>query len=74
MNFFLFLIEYTDMEEKKIFFITCPECKQKVPMQSEYKPFCSYRCKIKDLAKWSDGSYSLAGEFSSTTFEDDENQ
>lgn len=61
------------MKEKKLF-ILCPGCKKKVDYSlSEYKPFCSYRCKIKDLAKWSDGSFSLIGEQTSLpVFEDDE--
>ena len=50
------------MKEKKIFFVICPKCKQKTSSQSHYKPFCSERCKTTDLAKWSDGSYSLEEE------------
>ena len=50
------------MNEKKLF-IHCPFCSKKINYYlAKYKPFCSERCKIKDLAKWSDGSYTLAGE------------
>jgi endogenous inhibitor of DNA gyrase (YacG/DUF329 family) len=60
------------MKEKKLF-IVCPECRKKLDAsKTEYKPFCSRLCKIKDLAKWSDGSYSLAGEPTVLITEDDE--
>ena len=55
------------MSEKDIF-ILCPFCSKKFNYyQAKYKPFCSQRCKIQDLAKWSDGSYTLEGESVSTT-------
>jgi endogenous inhibitor of DNA gyrase (YacG/DUF329 family) len=27
-----------------------------------WRPFCSKRCKLQDLAQWTDGSYRLPGE------------
>jgi len=27
-----------------------------------WRPFCSERCKLQDLARWADGTYRLAGE------------
>jgi endogenous inhibitor of DNA gyrase (YacG/DUF329 family) len=27
-----------------------------------WRPFCSERCKLQDLARWADGSYRLPGE------------
>jgi len=38
---------------------TCPICKKESSPQSEDAPFCSNRCRIIDLARWSDGSYSI---------------
>jgi endogenous inhibitor of DNA gyrase (YacG/DUF329 family) len=31
-------------------------------MDAAWRPFCSERCKIQDLARWADGSYRVAGE------------
>ena len=30
----------------------CPHCKAKLPEASEFRPFCSERCKMADLGKW----------------------
>jgi endogenous inhibitor of DNA gyrase (YacG/DUF329 family) len=27
-----------------------------------YRPFCSERCKLLDLARWADGTYRIPGE------------
>jgi endogenous inhibitor of DNA gyrase (YacG/DUF329 family) len=27
-----------------------------------WRPFCSERCKLQDLAKWAEGTYTVAGE------------
>jgi endogenous inhibitor of DNA gyrase (YacG/DUF329 family) len=27
-----------------------------------WRPFCSERCKLQDLARWADGSYTVAAE------------
>jgi endogenous inhibitor of DNA gyrase (YacG/DUF329 family) len=27
-----------------------------------WRPFCSERCKLQDLARWADGTYRVAGE------------
>ena len=39
----------------------CVFCR-KHPVDPEWHPFCSERCKVQDLAKWADGSYSIAAE------------
>jgi endogenous inhibitor of DNA gyrase (YacG/DUF329 family) len=28
----------------------------------KWRPFCSARCKLQDLAKWADGSYAIPDE------------
>jgi hypothetical protein len=28
----------------------------------EWRPFCSERCKLQDLARWADGAYRVAAE------------
>ena len=35
----------------------CPICGK--PRQRAYRPFCSARCRDRDLAKWLDGSYAV---------------
>lgn len=32
------------------------------PIDPDWRPFCSERCKLLDLAKWVDGTYRVAGE------------
>ena len=45
----------------------CPEqakcvfCRRH-PVDPAWRPFCSERCKIQDLAKWVDGSYAIPGD------------
>lgn len=38
---------------------SCPICKK--PRSEEFKPFCSSRCKDRDLAQWFNGGYSVPG-------------
>jgi endogenous inhibitor of DNA gyrase (YacG/DUF329 family) len=33
----------------------CPCCDK--PMETEFRPFCSLRCKQIDLGRWLDGTY-----------------
>ncbi len=41
----------------------CPICKREVIFEGNpFRPFCSERCKLLDLAKWVDGSYRVPGE------------
>ena len=37
----------------------CPICKK--PRTHEYTPFCSQRCKDRDLAQWFGDGYSVPG-------------
>ena len=39
----------------------CVYCR-KHPIDPEWRPFCSERCKLQDLAKWADGSYRVAAD------------
>jgi len=39
----------------------CVFCRRQ-PVDSAWRPFCSERCKIQDLARWADGSYKVPGE------------
>jgi endogenous inhibitor of DNA gyrase (YacG/DUF329 family) len=38
----------------------CVFCRRH-PVDPEWRPFCSKRCKIQDLARWADGTYRAAG-------------
>jgi uncharacterized protein len=35
---------------------------RKQPVEPAWRPFCSERCRLQDLARWADGSYRLPGE------------
>ena len=37
----------------------CPICSK--PRQAEHAPFCSARCRDRDLLKWLDDGYALPG-------------
>jgi endogenous inhibitor of DNA gyrase (YacG/DUF329 family) len=39
----------------------CVFCRQRA-VDAAWRPFCSERCKIRDLARWADGSYAVPGE------------
>jgi endogenous inhibitor of DNA gyrase (YacG/DUF329 family) len=38
----------------------CVFCR-KHPVDPRWRPFCSERCKLQDLAKWAEGSYRVSG-------------
>ena len=44
--------------------VHCPTCDKVVEWteKSEWKPFCSERCKLIDLGAWADESYTIKGE------------
>jgi len=49
----------------------CVFCRRE-PVDPAWRPFCSERCKIQDLARWADGAYRVAGEpVSQPTGDDD---
>ena len=39
--------------------VRCPNCG--APAVSEFRPFCSGRCKDVDLSRWLSGSYAIPG-------------
>ncbi|MEP7353570.1 MAG: DNA gyrase inhibitor YacG [Acidobacteriota bacterium] len=39
----------------------CPICKKTVQITDPFMPFCSDRCRIQDLANWSDEKYVVSG-------------
>src|SRR5438552_19162378 len=49
----------TDRIERSL----CVFCRRH-PVDSAWRPFCSERCKIQDLARWADGAYRVPGETS----------
>jgi endogenous inhibitor of DNA gyrase (YacG/DUF329 family) len=38
---------------------SCPICKEPLPAEPAYAPFCSKRCKQIDLGKWLGGDYAI---------------
>lgn len=48
---------------EKALWIHCPTCKKKFEYKSsEFRPFCTERCRMVDLGHWFEESYSVAGE------------
>jgi uncharacterized protein len=39
----------------------CVLCRRR-PVDPAFRPFCSERCRIMDLARWAEGSYHVPGE------------
>jgi uncharacterized protein len=39
----------------------CVFCRRQ-PVEPAWRPFCSERCKLQDLARWAEGSYRVAAE------------
>jgi endogenous inhibitor of DNA gyrase (YacG/DUF329 family) len=39
----------------------CVYCRRR-PVEARFRPFCSERCRLLDLAAWTDGTYRVAGE------------
>jgi uncharacterized protein len=37
-------------------------CCRRQPVDPAWRPFCSRRCKLQDLARWAEGQYRIAGE------------
>ena len=38
------------------------EAARRQPVEPRFRPFCSERCRLQDLARWVDGDYRVAGE------------
>jgi endogenous inhibitor of DNA gyrase (YacG/DUF329 family) len=39
----------------------CVFCRR-LPVDLDWRPFCSERCRLQDLARWADGSYAIRGD------------
>jgi len=39
----------------------CAMCRTR-PVDPQWRPFCSERCRNEDLARWADGTYRMPGE------------
>jgi uncharacterized protein len=39
----------------------CVLCRRQ-PVDPRWRPFCSQRCQIQDLARWADGRYTVPGD------------
>ncbi|MCC7415763.1 MAG: DNA gyrase inhibitor YacG [Acidobacteria bacterium] len=39
----------------------CVFCRRQ-PIDPGWRPFCSRRCKVQDLARWAEGAYRVPGE------------
>ena len=48
--------EYLSLMERP-----CVYCRRH-PVDPAWRPFCSERCKLQDLARWADGSYRVPAE------------
>jgi endogenous inhibitor of DNA gyrase (YacG/DUF329 family) len=42
------------------------------PVEAKWRPFCSERCQLLDLAKWADGGYRVPAKPSADADADDE--
>ncbi len=40
----------------------CPQCRQAIPAETGFAPFCSERCKLLDLGAWAAEKYKIAAE------------
>ena len=55
----------------KIIKVKCPNCSDQFSYySSDFRPFCSERCKMVDMGKWFDESYSIKGRDNSVYIED----
>jgi endogenous inhibitor of DNA gyrase (YacG/DUF329 family) len=48
------------MSRKRTVKVRCPICKKAVKSTDPYFPFCSDRCRVIDLGKWSSGEYVIS--------------
>jgi len=51
--------------------IECVFCRRR-PVDPRWRPFCSDRCRIQDLARWADGTYAIPDETSAQPEDADE--
>ncbi|HEV7642603.1 MAG TPA: DNA gyrase inhibitor YacG [Pyrinomonadaceae bacterium] len=51
--------------------VNCPNCGKQIEWsESEYRPFCSQKCKLLDLGEWIEEGYRVPDESSSPSEED----
>jgi endogenous inhibitor of DNA gyrase (YacG/DUF329 family) len=41
--------------------MVCVFCRRR-PADPQWRPFCSERCRVQDLARWADGTYRIPAE------------
>ena len=64
-------MEKKELKTEKKLLVNCPQCKTQFNYyDSEFRPFCSERCKMIDLGHWFDESYSVSGRDNSVYIED----
>ena len=52
--------------------VPCPTCRQPAKWDGNpYRPFCSQRCKVKDLGAWAAETYRVPGESIEPGVDDD---
>jgi endogenous inhibitor of DNA gyrase (YacG/DUF329 family) len=51
----------------------CVYCRRH-PVEQRWRPFCSERCKLQDLARWADGAYRVAAEPVADTDDDSDDK
>lgn len=57
---------------EKIIKVNCPKCKKAFSYYtSEYRPFCSHKCKEIDLGNWLSESYTVPGATGTVYIEED---
>lgn len=51
------------LDSRDVRIVRCPSCRRDVSWEaSPWRPFCSERCKLVDLAAWADERYRIPGE------------
>ncbi len=51
--------------------VNCPTCGKRIEWsESEFRPFCTEKCKLLDLGEWIDGNYALPDESAQLSEED----
>ncbi len=57
--------------KSKPLFVDCPNCGKKVEWDkiSQWKPFCSERCKLIDLGDWAEGNNKIPGKSETSDFD-----
>lgn len=53
--------------------VQCPQCQKSVTWDdtTQWKPFCSERCKLIDLGDWAEGNHRISGSQTPESLADD---